>query len=309
MGTVIDDSVALRMKASSLTQRIGSALVLLPIIITMIWWSPWAVVASVAVLVVVGLSELHGAFIHLAPPPETYRFSLVLGALMALSFLFAIVAEALSGVVLTPLVATLAVIVSLSLALRQHARQPVLIEWALGLGAALYISVLSAHIVLMRLIETPLNPSPLSNLGLSSGAAWLFLACVITWLQDAMAYFVGKRWGHRKMAPVLSPNKTWEGAAGGLFGAVVGSLATVWLCGLPLNPLLAIILGVAGGIIGPLGDLAESMIKRHAGLKDVGHLIPGHGGMLDRVDALLFATPVVYYLVLLFMYLRWIVSS
>lgn len=291
------------MKASSLAQRIGSALVLLPIVITIIWWSPWAVTASVAALIVVGLSELYGAFAHLADPSERYQLSLPLGAILALSFFFAMIAERLRGLPLTVPVLTLAIIMSLIMALRHHARQPVLIEWALGLGASLYIGVLAAHIVFMRLIETPLLPGLLSNLGLSSGAAWLFLACVITWLQDAMAYFVGKRWGHTKMAPVLSPNKTWEGAAGGLAGAVIGSLATVWLCGLPLNALLAIMLGVVGGIVGPLGDLTESMIKRHAGLKDVGHLIPGHGGLLDRVDALLFATPVVYYMVVLLIYL------
>lgn len=287
------------MKASSLTQRIGSALVLLPIVITVIWWSPWAVAASVVVLVVVGLSELYGALAHLAPEPETYRFSFPLGVLIALSFLFALLAERLYDFPLTPVAATLTILISLTAALRHHARQSVLIEWALGLGAALYIGVLAAHIVLMRLIDSPLSPSLLSNLGVSSGAAWLYLACVITWLQDAMAYFVGKRLGRTKMAPVLSPNKTWEGAAGGMFGAIIGSLVTVWLCGLPIGSLQAIILGVAGGIVGPLGDLSESMIKRHAGLKDLGHLIPGHGGLLDRVDALLFATPVVYYLVLL----------
>src|SRR6185436_8857704 len=107
-------------------------------------------------------------------------------------------------------------------------------------------------------------------------------------------------WGRHKMAPTLSPKKTWEGAAGGLIGAVVASLVCIPLLGLPLGPGAGLVLGIVGGVVGPLGDLAESLIKRQVGLKDAGNLIPGHGGILDRADSLLFTIPILYYLIRLF---------
>jgi phosphatidate cytidylyltransferase len=200
---------------------------------------------------------------------------------------------------LTPAVVTGAVIVSLVAALPYHGRNGALGAWALTLGGALYLGLLASHIVLVRLVDTPLRPSLLANLGIAPGAAWLYLICAATWLQDTLAYFAGKSWGRTRMAATLSPKKTWEGAAGGMLGAVIGAVVVAVLCGLPVGIGGAALLGVVAGVVGPLGDLAESMIKRQAGLKDVGSLIPGHGGMLDRVDSFLFTTPVLYYLILL----------
>jgi len=123
------------------------------------------------------------------------------------------------------------------------------------------------------------------------GAWWLFLLLAIVWLGDTAAYYVGSHWGRNKLAPTVSPNKTWEGAvasfATGIAATVVWSL---WQLGHVDGRLLLI--GAATAAAAQVGDLVESMIKRGAGLKDSGNLLPGHGGMLDRMDAMLFAAPV-----------------
>jgi len=122
---------------------------------------------------------------------------------------------------------------------------------------------------------------------------FLILLFAIVWLGDSAAFYCGKKWGRRKMAPVVSPNKTWEGAAASMIAAVVA--AGVWsqlrLGG--VHPGLLALAGVTS-VAAQMGDLVESLIKRGAGVKDSGHLLPGHGGVLDRVDALLFAAPVMF---------------
>jgi phosphatidate cytidylyltransferase len=127
----------------------------------------------------------------------------------------------------------------------------------------------------------------------------LLLAIVMG--SDALAFFVGHALGRRRLAPRLSPAKTVEGALGGLAGGVLGALAVRGL-GLPLLPLPhAVGLGALAAALGIVGDLVESLLKRWAGVKDSGALFPGHGGMLDRLDSLLFGAPVLYYY---FLYVR-----
>jgi phosphatidate cytidylyltransferase len=124
---------------------------------------------------------------------------------------------------------------------------------------------------------------------------WVIMAFVVTWANDTFAYFAGHAFGRHKLLERISPKKTWEGFAGGAVGSVVGALAVRALL-LPdaLGPGLAVVIGLGGAVLGPLGDLAESMVKRAAGVKDSGKIIPGHGGLLDRIDALLFVAPWVY---------------
>ena len=121
----------------------------------------------------------------------------------------------------------------------------------------------------------------------------LILLFAIVWLGDTAAFYCGKKWGRRKFAPVVSPNKTWEGAVASLLAAVVA--ASVWSY-LRLGEVRLELLGLAvlTSIAAQMGDLVESLIKRGAGVKDSGLLLPGHGGVLDRVDALLFAAPVMF---------------
>ncbi len=127
------------------------------------------------------------------------------------------------------------------------------------------------------------------------GMGWVILAFVVTWANDTFAYFAGHLLGRHKMIERISPAKTWEGVAGGVVGSVVGALVTRWLLlGSELSPGAAAVIGLGGAVFGPLGDLAESMIKRAAGVKDSSRIIPGHGGLLDRIDALLFVAPWIY---------------
>lgn len=129
---------------------------------------------------------------------------------------------------------------------------------------------------------------PFSRDDTGRGLGWLLLAILVTWMMDTGAYLVGKSIGRRKLFPRISPNKTVEGAAGGLTAAMVTSITCAWAFGLDISFAQAALIGLGLGTIGMLGDLAESMLKRHAGVKDSGSLIPGHGGVLDRIDAMLF---------------------
>lgn len=137
--------------------------------------------------------------------------------------------------------------------------------------------------------------------GARAGTAVLMLPVVVTWLNDSGAYFAGRTWGRAKLMPSVSPGKTWAGA----YGAVVASVATTWLFAAFVLPSWAhlslgipaiFVVGVVLSIAAQVGDLAESMFKREAGVKDSSALIPGHGGVLDRVDSLLFTLPVGYVL-------------
>lgn len=124
---------------------------------------------------------------------------------------------------------------------------------------------------------------------LDDGVAWLFLALAATWLADTGAYFAGRFLGRRKLFERVSPKKTWEGAIGGVFGAVVG-VGCVAQIGLPSLPLVHVFaMGIVGSCTSIVGDLVESMMKRAFGVKDSGSIMPGHGGLLDRVDGLLFS--------------------
>ena len=127
------------------------------------------------------------------------------------------------------------------------------------------------------------------------GALLVLFVLLVTWAGDTAAYYVGKTWGSRPLAPRLSPNKTIEGFLGGLVVApLIAWIGHLWF--LPaVTPVDCLILGLLFTVLGLLGDLSESALKRHAGVKDSGSLIPGHGGVLDRVDSLLLNAPVFYY--------------
>lgn len=128
---------------------------------------------------------------------------------------------------------------------------------------------------------------------LPDGGWWVVAALVITWGNDTLAYFAGRFLGKHKLYPEVSPNKTWEGFAGGFVGAI-GFLFIQRTFFFPAMTVMdCLVLGTLGSILGPAGDLCESMLKRAYGVKDSGKIIPGHGGMLDRIDALIFNAPMV----------------
>jgi phosphatidate cytidylyltransferase len=145
----------------------------------------------------------------------------------------------------------------------------------------LYIPLLMAHFILIRRTQ--------------SGVLWIFFILVLAFAGDITAYYIGRRFGKRKLLPVVSPGKTVEGTIGLVAGSIVGCLL-FRLFLFPIVPVVhVIILGLVGSVVGQLGDLSESALKRAAGVKDSGTLLPGHGGILDRLDCLMFITPFVYY--------------
>lgn len=145
-----------------------------------------------------------------------------------------------------------------------------------------YLPLLLSHIISLRLLE--------------QGRAWIFLTLLAIMGCDTLAYFIGSRFGRRKLYPAISPKKTVEGALGGLVGAIFGVLlvSSIMLPQLDWSDIL--FLGLILGTAGQLGDLFESFLKRACQVKDSGSMIPGHGGILDRLDSLLFAFPLAYYL-------------
>ena len=131
-----------------------------------------------------------------------------------------------------------------------------------------------------------------------AGPVWIVLLYTSVWAADSMAFYVGKSIGRRKLYPEISPNKTVEGAAGSLLGGIVGAVfIKVTLLGRISFP-QTVIIGLAIGFSTMVGDLVESMFKRDAGVKDSSHLVPGHGGVLDKLDGVIFAGPVFYWVCL-----------
>ncbi|HHV94622.1 MAG TPA: phosphatidate cytidylyltransferase [Firmicutes bacterium] len=150
----------------------------------------------------------------------------------------------------------------------------------LVLMAVLYGAFLPGHFLLLR--------------AQPQGLALLFLVLLGTWVTDTGAYFVGTRWGRHRLAPTISPKKSVEGAVGGI---LLSALVTQYVNSrLQIGLLPGWVLGTVIGIAAVAGDLFESALKREAGVKDSGWILPGHGGVLDRIDSLLFTVPVVYYL-------------
>ena len=154
-------------------------------------------------------------------------------------------------------------------------------DWLHSVGGVLYIGWLGSHLVLLRHLD--------------NGQDWVYLALFATFANDTSAYFVGRAIGRTKLVPRISPGKTVEGALGGILFGALGLVALNYGLGLRVDVWPLIPLAVLVPVAAQLGDLAESLVKRGAGVKDAGVLVPGHGGVLDRLDSVLFVVPVVYY--------------
>ncbi len=158
-----------------------------------------------------------------------------------------------------------------------------------------YIGLPFSHLILLRFYEQSL----MTYAPISYGTAYLWVAFLGTWASDTCAYFVGSAWGTHKLCPQISPGKTVEGSLGGIIGSLLVVAAFGWFIHLAWVHALA--LGIVVGIMAPAGDLVESAMKRFVKIKDSGTLLPGHGGVLDRFDSILFVVPAVYYYVLVFL--------
>lgn len=157
-------------------------------------------------------------------------------------------------------------------------------DWAIYIFGILYVGLLLSYYILLRHLE--------------HGVALVFFVILVTWLSDTGGFFVGKTLGKHPLAPRLSPKKTIEGLLGGVLFSVVGAILSQFTFVPFFSVGQCVMLGIGLALLGALGDLAESAIKRSVSVKDSGTIIPGHGGVLDRVDSLLFTGPVMYYYVI-----------
>lgn len=164
---------------------------------------------------------------------------------------------------------------------------------------ALYTGGLLSYALFLR--HLPASPDPWH------GTALVFAPVLLTWASDTFAYFVGRAWGRRKLIPRVSPGKTVEGSLGALAGTVLVAMAYTWVLarfpGYRMGLAEAAVFGVLVSVAAQVGDLAESLLKRDAGVKDSGTLLPGHGGALDRFDSLFFTLPLAY------LYFRFVVGA
>ncbi len=160
------------------------------------------------------------------------------------------------------------------------------IDFNITLGGILYLGWLGSYLISLR--------------NLPDGLWWFLLVLPAIWFADGSAYFVGSHFGRHKMSPRVSPKKSWEGYIGGLVGGALFCLllASLWHLRAPeITPIKGLILGLAIAGFSPLGDLGESMLKRGFGVKDSSRLLPGHGGVMDRIDSWLWGTVIGYYLI------------
>lgn len=282
---------------SSLGQRIISALIGVPILVGVCIWGEIPFVALTIILSLIGRSEISRAYERLGIRPN--RLLSLMGALMpAAILLLPLPLGAHLPANPLPIILILACgLVAASLWETVEASQTTEIHtgrnMAYGLLCGTYVALFGG-VALLRVSDWQWSTGlfPL----LSGGAALVLLTASCTIASDSFAFFVGKAAGKHKLAEGLSPKKTIEGFVGGMIGSLVvgGVMGYVLLGTVPFG----LIVGATAGILGPMGDLFKSALKREIGIKDFGSIIPGHGGVLDRFDSLLFTAPVVVLLVM-----------
>ena len=260
------------------TLRVLTAVLAAPVIVGLLYLGDWPfglLVLAAALLIQWEVYEMMG---HGGGQPRRV-LGLLLGALLVLRILVPAV---------WPFV-VLVVLLLIGLVPFEHKREEPLVSMADTVFGAVYPTALLAFMLQLRVADLPAAAS--------EDHASFFLTLTIfllVWASDVFAYYVGRAVGRHKLAPRVSPNKTWEGAVGGALGAllVAAALKVLVLSFLAWPHVLA--LGLICGALGQIGDLAESKLKRSVDLKDSGTILPGHGGLLDRFDAMIFAAPAAY---------------
>ncbi len=273
-----------------LRKRIATSAWFVTLFVTVLWFGGevgfTALMAVFGVLAAVEFYRMaHGA--RLSPLAV---FGIVWTALFVISrnsqVLAAIESVMRPGLVL-PLLLTTAVIPPLLWLLSRRQKREAFVSWAWTIAGMFYIGWLLSHMVALR--------------GLADGVRWVFFVLLVTWHSDTAAFFAGRWLGKHKLAPSISPGKTWQGAIGGIGGAIGISVLFFTPTSFQLSLLYwqVIPLAIGVSVLGQCGDLVESLLKRNVGVKDSGTFMPGHGGMLDRMDSILFAGTLVYYAALL----------
>jgi phosphatidate cytidylyltransferase len=272
-------------QGQSIGQRWLTAAIAMPVVLVFAWFGGWLAFAALVLVVVLGTVELHTMLLHVGYRP-------LIWISFALSILF-LIAAMFPAYRLSILEISLGVslLVSFSWLFLRKRLDGAMVDWALTMALSLYLGWPTSFMLLLR------GSIPATFQGgtvlLPTGAWWLLVVLLGVWGFDAAAFFSGRYFGRHKLAPEISPGKTWEGVAGGLVLSITAALV---LTVVPLHVpwYFAILLGILVGVAATLGDLAESLIKRQTHVKDSGQIMPGHGGMLDRIDSLLFAVIVVY---------------
>lgn len=270
---------------SSFAQRVLFTVVALPLGIFFIFWGGWPYAIFIAAILARGAWEYADLFRNGGGRPSNL---LLLGGVIGI---FA--ARFAAGFSQDHWVLVLLVGACVTFYLVEYERGRVAAgsDFAATLSGIFYVGLLGSYLLLLR--QTP-----------AYGEWWVLLTLFAVMLADTTAYMFGTRYGKTRLAPRLSPKKSWEGFIAGVVASAVGTpqfLLLFRMLGLPDDPQFSIVnvalLGLAIGILPTLGDLAISMIKREMKMKDASHILPGHGGVLDRIDSWLWAFPIGYYLV------------
>lgn len=264
-----------------LAQRLIVTILLVPVGIIVVAAGGWVLAAVVTAALGYGAWEYWRIYAHGGYRPSA---AILIAGVMGLVLARQMYQFSGSGLILSALV-----LLAMGRQVVQFERgsETSAIDFNITLGGILYLGWLGAYLISLR--------------NLPNGLWWFLLVLPANWFADATAYFVGSHFGRHKMSPRVSPNKSWEGYAGGVVGGALGCalLAALWHLRAPaITPLMGFILGLVIASISPLGDLGESMLKRGFGVKDSSHLLPGHGGVMDRIDSWLWGTAIGYYLIL-----------
>ncbi len=242
-----------------------------------VFYAPLALFKSFVIIIVALCLNEYMPIALPKHPSSSPKLGIILGTLLSAVILFAKGGSDLWIASLTLLVVTTFIFYLFS----KHELNLVFSQIAITVLGCIYVASLFSYVGLMRALE--------------HGVFWVFLVAGATFMSDTGAYFVGHAIGKHKLAPLVSPGKTIEGFVGGIVGSVLAAFVCKFFFWQAFPTKECILIGILIGVVGPLGDLSESLIKRSVNVKDSGQLIPGHGGLLDRVDALLFTAPLVYY--------------
>ena len=272
-------------------QRILVAVVGIPLLLAVLCWAPdWATALLLAALSVIAAHELLTAVCGAEKAKRWTALPAVTGALVIAAVYFSgeHYADSPAGTVLRWLIAA-AVLALLLAGVLTYGRPGALVLQDVCVMAVAGLVIPWAFSCMLQLRMLP------------HGAGMVLMPLVAAFCSDSAALFTGMACGRHKMAPLVSPHKTVEGALGGIAGGVVGMVIfriVFYFCTLvPLHIGWCVVIGLAGALMGELGDLSFSVIKRQVGIKDYGRLLPGHGGVLDRFDSVLFAAPMIWMIV------------
>ncbi|NUO53185.1 MAG: phosphatidate cytidylyltransferase [Polyangiaceae bacterium] len=261
--------------------RLLTAAVAAPLILLLLFLGPiWAWLTFIALAAAIGAFELFG-MTH-----DGDRVAQVIGVLLVEGVAFTLFHFGFDARVLVTMILVLPIVAQLLALWRLGDMSTAALRMMATVFGPLYLGGGMAAIVLLK-----------RDAG-GDGPGFVLLALMLSWLSDTGAYFAGRFLGKRKLYPAVSPKKTIAGAFGGLGGAIAGALLASFFYLKSLPVMHGIALAIVGGALGQLGDLGESLLKRSVGVKDSGGIVPGHGGILDRVDALLVTATVLYVYVL-----------